>query len=82
MTPGSFHAQTSGGTPIQYHDADGFTGPLAEMLNAEFVRAPGRTHTPLALLAAEMLEKLIPGVVIADLVYEPLGDVDLETAVP
>lgn len=78
----SFTALTPGGAPIEYNEADGFTGALAETLNAEFERCPGQTNTPAALLASELLKRLIPGVVISDLVYEPLGDVDLETSVP
>lgn len=82
MTPGSFTAKTPGGAPIAYTEADGFTGELADILNDEFERWPGHTHTPAALLAAEMLQHILPGVIISNLTYAPLPEVSRESALP
>lgn len=85
MNSGSFTAKTRG-TLITYTETAGFSCEeveLAEILNDELSREPGQTHTPPALLASMMLQRLLPSAVISDLVYAPLDPVaNPEKAIP
>ncbi len=68
----SFTATTPGGAPIAWDAEQGFSGPLAQMLNAELSITPGQTHTPPAVLARQVLLFMLPGCTIADFVSVPL----------
>lgn len=68
----SFTATTPGGTVITWDSEQGFSGDVAELLNADMRTAPGKTHTPLAIVARGVLLDLLPGSVITDFVSEPL----------
>ena len=74
----SFTATTPGGAVITWDSGQGFSGDLAEELNAEMQWAPGQTHTPPAEVARAVLLQWLPGAVISDFVSQPLEGLGAE----
>ncbi len=68
----SFNATTPGGAVITWDNEQGFSGPLADMLNDDMQLAPGQTHTPRAVVARVVLLALLPGSTITDFISAPL----------
>jgi hypothetical protein len=88
MIQGSFTA-TLPGLVLAYTDGAGFESSrpddlIAVELNAELVLAPGKSHTPRALLAQEVLARILPTAVVSDLVIAPLAALegDPEKVIP
>lgn len=68
----SFKATLPNGIQLTWDSVSGFTGELADMLNEDFAKTPGQTHTPPAIIARSVLLAFTPHAKIADFISLPL----------
>lgn len=71
----SFTASIDNGPAFTWSQEKGFSGEMAEEMNAHLAGALGQTHTPPAILAEETLLYFWPSAKVANFINPPLPPV-------